>query len=90
MKIAPEKPVEAAPVEAAPVEAAPVVEEAVPEAAPVVQEATVDYTVQDGDDITGISIQYGVAAAKIRELNGLEDGEQVKPGQTIKLPANNQ
>lgn len=90
LKIAPEKPVEAAPAEAVPIEAAPVVEEAVPEAAPVVQEATVDYTVQDGDDITGISIQYGVAAAKIRELNGLEDGEQVKPGQTIKLPANNQ
>ena len=49
-----------------------------------------DYTVQEGDDITGISIQYGVAAAKIRELNGLEEGDQLKVGQVIKLPADNQ
>lgn len=89
LKIAPEKPAEV-PVETVPEEAASVVEDAAVEAAPVVQEPTVDYTVQEGDDITGISIQYGVAAAKIRELNGLEDGEQVRPGQTIKLPANNQ
>ena len=70
---------------------APVVEEAAPvEAAPVPQVATMDYTVQEGDDITGISIQYGVAAAKIRELNGLEEGDQLKVGQVIKLPADNQ
>ena len=55
--------------------------------APAAVEPTQDYTVQEGDDITGISIQYGVAAAKIRELNGLDEMDQLKPGQVIKLPA---
>lgn len=85
-------PVETAPAEPAVEEAAPVeapVEEAVaaPVEPPAPAEATMDYTVQEGDDITGISIQYGVAAAKIRELNGLDEMDQLKPGQVIKLPA---
>lgn len=86
LTIAPARPAAEAPVEA------PVAEEAAApaEAAPVPQVATMDYTVQEGDDITGISIQYGVAAAKIRELNGLEEGDQLKVGQVIKLPADNQ
>ncbi len=85
LTIAPQRPAAEAPAEA------PVVEETAPAEAPAVpQVATMDYTVQDGDDITGISIQYGVAAAKIRELNGLEEGDQLKVGQVIKLPADNQ
>ena len=92
--------VEAAPapeVAPAPVEA-PVVEEApaaavaeaepAPEAAPVL--ATTSYVVQEGDDMTSVSISFGVSAAAIRELNNLGDGDQLKPGQVIRLPSDTQ
>ena len=49
--------------------------------------ATTTYVVQEGDDVTGISIAFGVSSAAIRELNNLGDNDQVKPGQVIKLPA---
>ncbi len=48
---------------------------------------TTTYVVQEGDDVTGISIAFGVSSAAIRELNNLGDNDQVKPGQVIKLPA---
>ena len=90
-----------APVEAAPAPAAvetasvPVAETAAPApaaetaapalaAAPV---ATATYVVQEGDDMTGVSIRWGVSAAQIRELNNLSDTDQLVPGQIIKLPA---
>ena len=49
--------------------------------------ATTTYVVQEGDDMTGVSIRWGVSAAEIRELNNLADGDQLVPGQIIKLPA---
>ena len=52
--------------------------------------ATTTYVVQEGDDITGVSIRWGVSAAEIRELNSLADGDQLVPGQIIKLPADAQ
>ena len=45
------------------------------------------YTVQEGDDMTAVTIRFGVSAAQIRELNNLPDDAQLKPGQVIKLPA---
>ena len=45
------------------------------------------YVVQEGDDMTGVSIRWGVSAAQIRELNNLAEGDQLVPGQIIKLPA---
>ena len=54
------------------------------EAAPA---ATTTYVVQEGDDMTGVSIRWGVSAAQIRELNNLAEGDQLVPGQIIKLPA---
>ena len=63
----------AAPDSAKPVEAAPA--------------ATTTYVVQEGDDMTGVSIRWGVSAAQIRELNNLAEGDQLVPGQIIKLPA---
>jgi LysM repeat protein len=48
------------------------------------------YVVQEGDDMTGVSIAFGVTAAAIRELNNLGDNDQLKPGQVIKLPADAQ
>ena len=48
------------------------------------------YVVQEGDDMTGVSIRWGVSAAEIRELNNLGEGDQLVPGQIIKLPADAQ
>ena len=70
--------------------AAPVADAA--EAAPVKTEAAASttYVVQEGDDMTGVSIRWGVSAAQIRELNNLAEGDQLVPGQIIKLPADAQ
>jgi len=80
-----EAPVEApvaAPVEA-PVEA--------PVAAPVEETAPAQtYTVQEGDDLTDVSIRFGVSAAAVRELNNLGEGDKLVAGQILKLPADAQ
>ena len=52
--------------------------------------ATTSYVVQEGDDMTSVSISWGVSAAAIRELNGLGENDQLKPGQVIRLPADAQ
>ena len=49
--------------------------------------ATATYVVQEGDDMTSVSIRWGVSAADIRELNNLGENDQLVPGQIIKLPA---
>ena len=78
-----------APAEAAP--AAPAGETAAPApAAEAAAPATTTYVVQEGDDMTGVSIRWGVSAAQIRELNNLSDTDQLVPGQIIKLPADAQ
>ena len=87
-------PVETAPAPAAETVApAPAAETAAPApaAAPAAEAtapaATATYVVQEGDDMTGVSIRWGVSAAQIRELNNLSDTDQLVPGQIIKLPA---
>ena len=83
---------ETAPAEAAK-DAAPVAAEAAKTAeAPAKAEAaaTTTYVVQEGDDMTGVSIRWGVSAAEIRELNNLAESDQLVPGQIIKLPADAQ
>ena len=98
---APVAPVEEKKAEAAaPVSAAKSVEETAPaaaeNAAPVEEKASepaassATYVVQDGDDMTGVSIRWGVPAAQIRELNNLGESDQLVPGQIIKLPADAQ
>jgi len=49
--------------------------------------ATSTYVVQEGDDMTGVSIRWGVSAAVIRELNNLGENDQLVTGQVLKLPA---
>ena len=81
---------EAAPAPAAPAaaeEAAPAAQPAAPAAAAEAAPATTTYVVAAGDDMTGVSIRWGVSAAEIRELNNLGDNDQLVPGQIIKLPA---
>jgi len=97
---APAKKVEtAAPAPA--VDAAPVVEEKKAEAPVPAAEsaaaapapaapATMTYIVQEGDDMTGVSIRWGVPVSVIRELNNLGENDQLVPNQVIKLPADAQ
>ena len=73
--------------ESASVEAAPATEAA--PAAPA-DAATTTYVVQESDDMTGVTIRFGVTAAAIRELNNLSEDAQLTPGQIIKLPADAQ
>ena len=91
---APAAPVAAAPapaeekkVEAAPAEAAPAPAEEKKAEAAAAPAATTTYVVQEGDDMTGVSIRWGVSAAAIRELNNLSENDQLVAGQIIKLPA---
>ena len=89
---------EAAPAAVEKPEAAPAAAVEKPEAAPAAAvekpeaaaPATTTYVVQEGDDMTGVSIRWGVSAAEIRELNNLAEGDQLVPGQIIKLPADAQ
>ena len=82
---------DAAPAAAEPAQEAAPAAEAQPAPAPAVSAdetpETTTYVVQEGDDITGVSIRFGVSAAVIRELNNLGDNDQLVPGQIIKLPA---
>lgn len=61
-----------------------------PSETPAAPAAHATYVVQEGDDMTGVSIRWGVSAAEIRELNNLGEKDQLVPGQIIKLPADAQ
>ena len=78
-----------APVKAA-ADAAPAAEAAKAAAVDASAASPATYVVQEGDDMTGISIRWGVSAAEIRELNNLGEKDQLVPGQIIKLPADAQ
>lgn len=68
------------------VEPTPAVADTAPEAAKAADEG-VTHIVEDGEDITSISIHYSVDPAEIRQLNNLREGDELKAGQVIKLPA---
>ena len=44
----------------------------------------------DGEDITDVSIRWGVTASAIRELNNLGENDKLKAGQVLRLPADAQ
>jgi LysM repeat protein len=44
------------------------------------------YTVQQGDNVTQIAIQFGVTPEEIIELNGLDEAGTIDPGQTLLIP----
>ena len=74
-----------------PDEAASPAPKAVEEPAPAVDDAnTLTYTVQDGEDITDVSIRWGVTASAIREINNLGENDKLKAGQVLRLPADAQ
>ncbi len=47
----------------------------------------ISYVVLKGEDITALSISFGIDPSVIRELNNMGDNDQLVPGQTIRLPA---
>lgn len=57
---------------------------AAPAAAPSV--ATVEYIVQEGEDLFGIAVDCGLTEQALKDLNNLTSDE-VKPGQKIRVPA---
>lgn len=59
-------------------------ETAPPAASPTPQ--TNEYTVQDGDTLSGIAAQFGVSVDQIVALNGLGDANQIAVGQVLKIP----
>lgn len=81
-----EEPVDAAPAAPAPETAAPAPAAEQSAETGVEGEDYVTYVVPEGEDITAISIAFGVDPAVIRELNNMGDQDQVKPNQAIKLP----
>ena len=50
----------------------------------------ISYVVMKGEDITALSISFGIDPSVIREINNMGDDDQVVPGQTIRLPADAQ
>jgi len=76
--------------DAAPAQPAEAKEVAAPKPVAAEQAPGATYVVQEGDDMTGVSIRWGVSAAAIRELNNLADDAQLVPGQILKLPADAQ
>ena len=51
-----------------------------------VETPSVEYVVREGDDLTGLSIDYDIPVSAICELNHLSQDAQLTPGQVIKLP----
>lgn len=53
-----------------------------PTATPVI----VLHTVQEGETLFGIALQYGSTVERIRELNGMAEGDILSVGQTLQIP----
>lgn len=50
-----------------------------------IQRKSVNYTIQDGDSLWGISRKFNVSVAQVREWNGLSDRTLLQPGQNLTL-----
>ena len=98
-KIAESKP--AAAPEAQPVAEVPPAVEVAPAAAPEAQPAAapeapktaeegLTHVVSEGEDITSLSILYSLSPTEIRSYNNLGENDELKPGQVIKLPGEQQ
>lgn len=79
-----------APVEATAANEQPAVVEPSVVEQPVDMPDTMTYVVQEGDDLTGVSIRFCISPSVIRDLNNLAEEAKLEPGQVIKLPADAQ
>jgi len=44
-----------------------------------------DYTVAEGDTLSGIASEHGLNANDLAKWNNIENPDQIQPGQTLKL-----
>lgn len=63
------------------------VEQAMSQVSEVPVPETTEYVVQEGEDITGVAIKWGISSSDIRELNSLGEKDELRAGQKIKIPA---
>ena len=76
-------------VEVAPA-AAPEAQPAAAPEAPKTAEEGLTHVVSEGEDITSLSILYSLSPTEIRSYNNLGENDELKPGQVIKLPGEQQ
>jgi LysM repeat protein len=58
-----------------------------PQPAAGANRAAFQYTIQTGDTLFGLALQYGVTVRAIATANQIADPEFIRPGQTILIPA---
>ncbi len=44
------------------------------------------FNVRPGDSLTTVATLYGVSEADLRKINNLKPGEQIAPGQSVRIP----
>ena len=44
------------------------------------------YAVQPGDTLSAIAAQFGVSAAELRRINGIDDPDSIRVGQSLLIP----
>lgn len=54
------------------------------------QNGFINYEIQKGDTMYGISKKYNVNLKNLFELNGLEENDYIYPGETLKIPVSNE
>ena len=47
---------------------------------------TINYTIQNGDTLTGLGWKYGVKLATLKYVNNIDNEDMIKPGMAIKIP----
>ena len=50
------------------------------------QDSALEYQLQPGDDVEGIARLFVVDIDDLRQINNLQPGQEVKPGQVLKIP----
>lgn len=60
--------------------------EAAPETAPAVDSAEGIHTVQPGETLYRISVQYGVSVSRLADFNNLLNPSSIHAGQTLRIP----
>lgn len=77
---------EVKPVEPPPATPAPDVKKDTPAPVTEADSSTELYTVKEGDDVYAIAIRWGISPSDLRQLNNLKPGDELKPGQVLKIP----
>jgi LysM repeat protein len=60
-----------------------------PKAKPTESKKVTFYTVKEGENLSQIAQKFGTTSEQVKKLNGLENQNFVKKGQSLKIPATN-